>query len=227
MTADIFDWASIRSNLISEALFFLLTLITIPAITLYVIKWKNRKFLVLKFSHILLEFCDFLSYTNYRDKELNSEHINIFTKRSNIKEYKFVAISIINVFSPIVYPKILLVIHEVHNKGSVEDSYLILKNELSRLKELRIEIEQVLSAHSLHLDEKTLLKISRLCFQIRKLELTHKNNESFDELSRSTGSDMTGVFGVAEIVEIYKSIFNLIKDILDQNYFDFSVEKKK
>lgn len=222
-----FDWPSIRSNLISELVFFIFVAITIPPLTVWWIKRRNRKSLVLKFSHILLELCEFLSYTNYRDKELNGERIHIFTKRVQIKEYKFVAISIFNVFSPLIYPQIFLVINEVHKSKTVAESFRVLKLELAQMRELRIAIEQILSAHSLYLDEVLQLEISELCLAIRKLELRNKDNENFDELSRATGSEMTGVFGIKEVNEIYQAIFRLIRSILERNYFDFQITKQE
>lgn len=218
-----FEWPSIRANLISELIFFVFVAITIPPLTIWLIRSRNRKSLILKFSHILLELCDFLSYTNYRHKDLNAEHVEIFTKRTLIKEYKFVAISIVNVFNRVVYPTMFIVIHEIHSNKTIMESYEILKSELSRMKELRITIEQLLSAHALYLDEKLQLEISELCFLIRKFEVKHKSNTDFEELSKATGSPMTGVFGLKEVDEIYQSIFRLIKNILERNYFDFNI----
>lgn len=228
MGADInfFDWPSIESNLISDTILYLFSLITIPIVTIWTIRWRNRRALVLKFSHILLELCDFLTHTHYRDQELNAEHIAIFTRKSRIKEYRFVALCNVNVFSPMIYPKALIVISQLHKKGTVKDSYEIVKAELQLMKELRIEVEQILSAHSMHLDQDLILRISSLCFEIRKLELTHKNNVTYEELSKATGNEMSGVFGILEINDIYISIFKLIKDILNRNYFDFKISKE-
>lgn len=223
---NLFDWPSITSNLVSDVIFLFLTLSAIPLVTIWTIKWRNRKALVLKFSHILLELCDFLTYTEYRHADLTSEHIQIFTRRARLKEYRFVALCIVNVFNPIVYPLIVIVVNNVHQKMTVQESYDSLKLEVSRMMELRIEIEKILSAHSMHIDERIILDITELCLMIRKLELTHKNNKSFEELSIKTETEMTGVFGLSEVIKIYEKIFYLIKEILERGSFDFSFSSK-
>ena len=90
-----FDWNSFWVNIISDAVFFLLTIpiviIYLPEITFKLIKKKNKTNLAVKFSSILIELCEFISDSQYQDWELNKEHIAIATVRKDLKNFKFVA----------------------------------------------------------------------------------------------------------------------------------------
>lgn len=162
----------------------------------------------------------------FRSDDLNSEQIAIFTARSRIKEHKFVALSIVNVFSPRVYPLIKITIHDTLRKRPATESFSIIKEELNKLKELRTAVEQILAAHSLHLDESILLRISQLCLEIRKLEIANKTNLTYEELSEANGLKMEGVFGEKELWNIYTTIFELIRDTVKGGYFEFKITKQ-
>ncbi|MCK5168871.1 MAG: hypothetical protein KAQ75_03245 [Bacteroidales bacterium] len=91
------------------------------------------------------------------------------------------------------------------------ESYKLVSEEYDRLKSFRIEIERVLSAHSLHIDDDIIQKISNPCLDIKALETRHKTNLLYDELIESTNSERTGVFGLNEITKIYENLLTLIK----------------
>ncbi len=168
-----FEWDSFWINIISDAVFFLLTIplviIFLPSIADKLLKKRNKKHLAIKFSTLLFELCEFLSYSQYRDKDLNNEHIAITTNKKDMKNFKFVALSPINVFNDIVYPKMLLVIHSYHQKLTPADSYKLMTEEYNRLIAFRHDIERILSAHALCLDDEMILKTSNLCFDIEGL----------------------------------------------------------
>jgi hypothetical protein len=71
------------------------------------------------------------------------------------------------------------------------------------------------------LEESVILKISDLCFQIRKLELKFQNNVYYQELAKELNKEGYTSFGQDELPKIYQSIFSLIKSLLSKEYFDF------
>ena len=84
-----FDWDSFWINIISDAIFFL---VTIPVVIKYLsdiaielIKKKNRKNMAVKFSYILVELCEFVTDSQYRDTVLNKEHVAVTTSKKDMK----------------------------------------------------------------------------------------------------------------------------------------------
>ena len=224
----IFDWNSFWVNIISEAVFFLVTIPIaikfLPDITIWLLRKRNKRHLMVKFSSILIELCEFVTDSPYRDNELNKEHIAITTKRKDLKNFRFVALCNINVFSKIVYPKILLVIHDYHKELTVDESYKLMTEEYNRLKTFRTDIERILAAHSLLVDEEVILKISNLCFDIRRVEIDFKTNFMHDDLLQKTNLERAGFFGLNKLPKIYESALYLIKDIMIMDYFEFEIE---
>jgi len=225
-----FDWNSFWVNIISDAVFFLVTIPIVikylPDIAIGLIKKRNRKNLTVKFSSTLIELCEFITDSQYRDNELNKEHIAITTIKSE-RNFKFVSLCNINVFNEIVYPKVFLVINDYHSSLTIEESYKLLTEEFNRLKTFRIDIERILSAHSLLVDEEVILEISKLCFDIRQIEIKFKTNVMWDDLLKSTNSARTGFFGLNELPTIYESTLHLIRDIVSMDYFEYEIQEGK
>ena len=226
-----FDWDSFWVNIISDAAFFVVTIPIVikflPDIAIWLLKKRNKRHLTVKFSSILIELCEFITDSPYRDDELNQEHIAKTTEKKDLKNFKFVALCNINVFSKVVYPKILLVIHDYHKKLTIEESHKLMTEEYQRLKTFRTDIERILSAHSLLLDEEIILKISNLCFDIRRVEIDFKVNDMHDDLLQKTNSERTGFFGLNKLPKIYESTLYLIKDMLTMDCFEYEIQKGK
>jgi hypothetical protein len=226
-----FDWDSLWINIISDAVFFIVTIPIVikflPDIAIGLLKKRNRRHLTIKFSSILIELCEFITDSPYRDNELNREHIAITTKKKDLRNFRFVALCNINVFSKIVYPKILLVIHDYHQKLTIDESYKLMTEEYKRLKAFRIDIERILSAHSLLVDEEIILKISNICFDIRQVEIDFKINDMHDDLLQKTNSERTGFFGLSKLPKIYESALYLIRDMVTLDYFEFEIQEGK
>jgi hypothetical protein len=224
------DWNAFWINIYAGLVYFFLGVLTsiwlIPRFTLRLIKRKNRKYLKRKLASILRELCEFLICSQFRDKELNQEHLSIFTSKKDIRNYTFIGLCPMNVFSPITYPKIKLVIYEYFNKLDPDTAYKELSLEYSRLKTFRGEIEKILAAHSLYLDDKLALKISDLCSDIRKQEIDFLINYEYQDLLEKTQNKRTGVFGLNELPNIYEKILLLIKDLTTLKYFEYSIDKK-
>jgi hypothetical protein len=223
-----FDWDSFWVNIISDAVFFLMTIPIaikfLPDIAIWLLRKRNQRYLTVKFSSILIELCEFVTDSPYRDDELNKEHIAVTTRKKDLKNLRFVALCNINVFRKTVYPKTLLVIHEYHKKLTVDESYKLMTEEYNRLKTFRTDIERILSAHSLLVDEEMILKISNLCFDIRQVEIDFKINLMHDDLLQKSNTVRTGFFGLSKLPKIYESALYLIKDIVTMDYFEFEIQ---
>ena len=97
----------------------------------------------------------------------------------------------------------------------------------NRLKIFRTDIERILSAHSLLVDEEIMLKISNLCFDIRKIEMDFKVNLMQDDLLQKLNAPRTGFFGLNKLHTIYESVLYLIRDIVTMEYFECEVIEGK
>jgi hypothetical protein len=172
------------------------------------------------------ELCEFLISSQFRDKELNQEHISIFSGKRGSKNYAFVGLCPMNVFSPITYPKIKIVIHEFFEKLDPDKAYTELSQEYSRLKNFRKEIETLLTAHSLYLDDDLALRISDLCSDLRGQEINFLVNYEYQDLLEKTQNKRTGVFGVGELFDIYEKILLLIRDLTKLKNFEYTIDTK-
>jgi len=226
----VFDWDAFYINILAGLIFFILSILTsiwlIPKFTVRLIKNKNKKYLISKIGTVLQELCDFVSESPFRNKELELEQISVFTKKKDLKNYRFVALCRINVFKKMVYPKMNLVIYDFYNEKNHEESYRLISEEYRRLKLFRLEIERVLTVHSLHIDDDFILKISNLCLDIKALETKFKTNLIYDELLKETNSERKGVFGIHELTKIYENLLTLIKDLINLKYFEYNIEKQ-
>jgi hypothetical protein len=225
-----FDWNSFWINIYAGFAYFILGLLfsvwLIPRFTLRLLKRQNKKYLERKLASIIRELCEFLIRSQFRDNELNQEHISIFTSKKDIINYAFIGLCPMNVFSPITYPKIKLIILEYFTKLDPDKAFTELSNEYSRLKTFRGEIEKILAAHSLYLDDKIALRISDLCSDIRGQEIKFIVNYEYQDLLEKTKNKRTGVFGVNELPDIYEKILLLIRDLANLKYFEYSIDKK-
>jgi hypothetical protein len=140
-------------NIISNTVFFLLTVPIVikflPELTIRLLRKRNQKNLTIKYSSILLELCDFISYSQYRESEIFKENLEIKTKKDN----RFVAFCAINVFNKDIVRKNKTAINIYHQKLTIDESNLFFIEEHDRIKLLRIDIERILSAHSLFMNE--------------------------------------------------------------------------
>jgi hypothetical protein len=225
--SQIFSIENIVGNLLSDTLFFIITLpiaiALLPDLTIRLIKKSNSRYLTLKLGAVLRELCDFLGNSPFRDSELNDRYLSVSTRRKNIKNFRHVAMSCINVMNPIVFPKIFIVVGEQLERMAIHEKYKIVQAEFKRLSLLRQELERILSAHSLYLDEDLVLQTSLLCTEIRKSEIMFKENVNYNELLDSTKSERTIVFGVFELPKIYQEILKLTKAVVEHKYFEHEI----
>jgi hypothetical protein len=228
---EIFDWNSFWINIYAGFIYFILGILfsiwLIPRFTVRLIKRRNKGYLNRKTASILRELCEFLTCSQFRDKELNQEHIAIYFGKKGTKNYAFVGLCPMNVFSPITNPKIKIVINDYFKKLEPEKAFQELTQEYSRLKLFRKEIETILSAHSLYLDDKLALKISDLCSDIRGQEIKFSINYEYQDLLEKTQNKRTGVFGIGELFDIYGKILYLIRDLITLKKFEYTIDKEQ
>jgi hypothetical protein len=222
----IFDWNSFWLNIIAGLVIFILGII-VSHYSHRMSQRKNRKYLISKIDVILREFCEFMIESPFRDGIINSEQISVYTKKNDLKNYKFVALCPVNVFNKIVFPKMTLVIYDYFKDKNPNESYELFSDEYDRLKAFRLEIERILAVHSLHMDDGIILKISNLCFDIKALESEHKTNLVYDDLLVQSGSERSGFFGKNELPKIYENLLYLTKELISLNYFEYNIEEKK
>lgn len=224
-----YDWHSFWINIHAGVPYFILGLIfsiwLIPKFTLRLIKKKNSSYLKIKISSIIRELCEFLILSQFRDNELNKEHLSIFSNTRRFKP-KFVGLCPINVFSKIVYPKMTLVIYDYFQKLDADTAFFELEKEYNRLKNFRSEIEKIISIHSLYLDDEIIHRISELCSDIREQEIKYFWNIEYQDILEKTQTKRTGNFGLNELPDIYEKILLLIKDLAQLKYFEYQIEKK-
>jgi hypothetical protein len=223
------DWHSFWINVYAGLPYFILgfffSIWLIPKFTLRLIKKRNTIYLKIKISSIVRELCEFLIVSQFKDPELNKEHISIF---ANSKRYspKFVGLCPVNVFNRIVYPKMSLVIYDYFKKLDPDSAFIEIKNEYDRIKNFRSEIEKSISIHSLYIDDEIIQRISELCSDIREYELKYIMNIEFHDLLEKTQTKRTGIFGLNELPDIYEKTLYLIRDLIQLKYFEYRIEKK-
>jgi len=223
------DWDSFWLGILTNSIFFLLSIPVairvIPFFTIRQLNRKNKNFIVKKISSVIQETCEFITCSPFKDKELNREQISICTRKTDIKNYRFIALVNINVFDKVSFPKIFLVVGNYFEKLSPNESLKILEKEQSRLKEYRLKLEEIISIHSLHVDNNLISQVSNLCLDIRSFELKMDYNYAIDDLIEKGLTERKGVFGVTELGDLYRKTISLLKDLIDEKYFETEITK--
>ena len=204
------DWSSFYINILAGAIFFVLGILfsiwLIPRYTLKLIKKKNITYFNKKISFIIFELCEFL---NGMPKEFKVNNGSTTFKVKNEKYpdlYDFVAILNPNVLQPVAPEQLSLNIIKTVNYYTGKTRYEFVCKELARLKLLQSSIENILSTHSVNIDEELISDLSSLCLSIRTMEIKFRFNEGHEKL---TGKK-EGIFGSDQINKIYAKIINLL-----------------
>jgi len=221
------DWEAFYAGLIFCIISAIIAIWLIPKLTIRLIKKRNKKYLSIKTGAVLQEFCEFIFKSPFKDSELRSKSISVFITQKNIENQRFVALCTINVFDETVYPKMTLVIYDFFKNKSPDESYNAISKECDRLKSFRLEIEKILAAHSLYIDDDLIQKISCLCMDIRSLEIKYTFNLEYDELLKKTNSERNGVFGINELFKIYENLLVLTKELISIDFFEYEIDTKK
>lgn len=171
----------------------------IPYFTIRRIETKNRRFINQKNSFVVLELCVFLNKVPLQFKQDESVS-HIFSGTS------YVSILSPNLFKSTSVEEFLLKVLNLANTDPAIQKSIILK-EYDRLKELRLRLENFSGFHSLNVKDETNNPITEICFEIRRFELSFTMNKSYEELHNRP----TGIFGLHELVNVYRMVFNLLK----------------
>lgn len=226
-----FDWHSFWINVLSGTIFFVLgivfTIWIVPKLSFKFLRKKDKALIIRKLSSIIQELCELLIDTPFKDKGLNYSQISVFTSKKEIKNYRFVALCPINVFSKLVYAKMTLVIYEYFKKFDPDKAYIELQKEYARLKAFQVQLEKILTSHSKYIDQSILLKISDICSEIRTYEIDYSMNITYDDLLNKTNSKRDGVFGLNGIPNIYEKVLYLIKEIIELKFFEYKIAASK
>lgn len=223
-----FDWDGFWLNVLVSSIFFIIgipvALRLIPYYMIKRLKRKNSNYINRKISSVIQETCDFILNTPFKDNDLNKEHISIFTNPKDVKNYHFIGLSNINVYDPIVFHKVIIVVIESLQKREPDSALKILVSEKNRLSLFRSRLESIIDIHSSHVDDDTISKISHLCLEIRSFELKFKYNYSIDDLIESGKTERIGVYGINELSNIYVLILKLLKKLVDNKNFIYKIE---
>jgi hypothetical protein len=224
-----FNWESFWMNAIVSSIFLLLSIVIsiklIPHFTVKLLKKKRKKYIVTKISYIIQEFCEFIEKSPFKDSEITSEQLSIFTNKKDLKNYRFIGIIDLNIFKEITHLKVLIL--ESSNNLNPEDRLELVKREKTKLDRFRSKLESIINYHSLDIDEEIISDVSQLCLEIRALEIKYNYNHSIDDLIEKGLTKRTSVFGISEIAEIYRLILNLLKKLLELSVIEVQIEKKK
>ncbi len=213
-----FDWSSFWTNILSEIVFFflgiLVSVLIIPRLTIQFLTKRGKKFLLKKISFIIRDLCEFINDMP-EEFRTSKDTVRIF---SNKKE-EFVVLLRPNLFERAAKEILNYKIARSLADRQPEDSFRILKSEIERLMKLKKSLENMIGVHSLNFDDKVIMDVSDLCFEIRRFEYSIDNNYLYDELKVERG----GVFGISELNKIYERIIDIIKDLVSGK--DYLIEK--
>ena len=189
-------------------------------------KKKRKKFISTKISYIIQEFCEFIENTPFKNEELTSEQLSIYTTKKDLNNYQFIGIIDLNLFQEITHLRIKTLILESLNGLNPDEDFDIITEEKNRLDSLKDKLETIISFHSLDIDEEIISEVSQLCIKIRAFEIKYKYNNSIDDLIVQGDTKRTVVFGALEISNIYKLILELFVKLLNLKLIDVQIEKK-
>lgn len=225
-----FDWNSFWMNCLVSSIFLLLSIYIsiklIPYFTLKLLKKKRKKYFTTKVSYIIQEFCEFLEKSKFKNQNITQEQLSIFTNKKNSRKYRFIGITDLNVFQELTSLEIKVNILQSSEKLNVEDCFELIKNEKIRLDNFRSKLENIVSYHSLDVDEDIISEVSQLCIEIRALEIKYNYNHSINDLIEKGLTKRTSVFGIIEISEIYMMILEILKKLLELKEIEVEIEQK-
>lgn len=225
------DWDSFWLNFLVGLIFFILSIPVaikvIPYFTIRQLRNKNKKYILRKTSYVIQEICEYLSLMPFKDDELHKYQVAIFTSKKDLKNHRFVGLLNINVFNPIVFPKVQLVVADHFKNLSNNEGFELLTREKNRISIFREKLERIIEVHSLHIDENTISNISELCLDIRSFEIEFEFNFAIDDLIEKGVTERGGVFGVMNLAKLYERTLILLKNLIDKKHFETETKLKK
>jgi|SRR5690554_892751 len=225
-----FDNNAFWINMLVSSIFFIISIPVaiklIPHFTISLLRKKNGNFIVRKKAFVIQELCEYINEMPFSDNVLKDKQLAIFTSKKDLDNYQFVALSSINIYNPLVFPRIQIKANEEFEKLTVDEAFLYLTRERDRLDVFRTKLEAIIDIHSLHIDDIVISEISDLCLEIRSFDIRFKQNYAIDDLIEQGYTKRIGISGKVELYKIYESILILLKNIIDLKKFDVEIENK-
>lgn len=196
-------WINVIAGLPYFILGIILTIYFIPKITVSRLRKQNKEEWLYIMSNIVLELSYFLQKSPYRHNE--GKDLYVYAKTKNpIPD--IITILPGDVRNELFFLKSKSKISEFFNDESPDELNRRIIAENQRVSKLRVELENILSSHSVIIDTDLISQISKLCLAIRRHELSFSDNSMYEELLQSTGKQREGIFGYHEIVDVFEKI---------------------
>ncbi|WP_111309767.1 hypothetical protein [Confluentibacter sediminis] len=204
------DWDSFLINIYAGSIYFVLGILfsiwLIPKFTIRLLKQKNIIHFRTKITFIISELCDFLNHMPKKFK-INNESTTFLVRNSNYPDlYDFVALLNQNIMKPAAPEQLKVNILTTIQKYSGEERFNFVNGEVERLRSLQDTLENILTSHSLNIDDKIISTLSTLCIEIRKVVTEFRFNNVCEKLT----GEKEGIHGSNRIDKIYDKIINLL-----------------
>jgi len=211
------DWDSFWINIYAGSIYFFLGIVVsiwlIPKFTIRLLKRKNIIHFRTKITFIISELCDFLNHMPNEIK-VNDDSATFLVRNKKYPDlFDFVSLLKPNVLKPVAPEQLKVNILTCITKYTGEERYNFVYGEVERLKTLQNTLENILTAHSLNIDDKIISTISTLCIEIRMIVNEFRFNATSEEL---TGVK-EGISGANRLDKIYDIIIQLLRLLEKEN----------
>jgi hypothetical protein len=205
------DWSSFWINIYAGGIYFLLGIIVsiwlIPKFTIRLLKRKNIIHFRTKITFVISELCDFLNHMPHEIK-VNDDLTTFLVKNKKYPDlFDFIALLKPNVLKPAAPEQLKVNILNCVTKKIGKERYEFVKGEVERLKHLQNSLENILTTHSLNIDDEIISAISTLCIEIRLIENEFRSNDISEELT----GQKEGISGANRLDKIYDKIIKLLR----------------
>ncbi len=211
------DWNSFWINIYAGSIYFVFGILVsvwlIPKFTIRLLKRKNIIHFRTKITFVISELCDFLNNMPNEIKVNNDSTTYLVRNKKFPDLYDFVALLKPNVFKPVAPEQLKVNILTCITEYSGEKRYNFVKGEIDRLKLLQSSLENILSTHSLNIDDKIISTISTLCIEIRLMVNEFRFNSTHEELT----GEKEGISGAIKLDKIYDNIIQLLRILENEN----------
>lgn len=214
-------WVNVIAGLPYFVLGVILTIYFIPKITVSRLRKQNKEEWLYILSNVVLELSFFLQKSPYRHNEEKKLYVYAKTK-SPIPE--IITVLPGDVRSEIYFLKFKTKVLNYFKGESSQELMQRIEKENLRVSKLRIELEKILSSHSVIVDTELISQISKLSLAIRRHEISFSDNLMYKKLIQNTGKQREGIFGHLEIVDVVEKVFQVLNKITTTKDFIFTTK---
>lgn len=206
-------WINIYAGGIYFLSGILVSIWLIPKFTIRLLRRKNIIHFRTKLTFVISELCDFLNHMPNEIK-VNDDSTTFLVRNKKFPDlFDFVALLKPNVLKPVASEQLKVNILTCITKYAGEERYNFVKGEVERLKTLQNSLENILTAHSLNIDDKIISIISTLCIEIRMIV----NEFRFNAVSEELTGEKEGISGANRLDKIYDIIIQLLRLLEKEN----------